>query len=85
MCDEGGVFLVRDDDGGETFGAAVGVEDVSCKLVSMWVYSGRGRGAVHCSRTSCRDPGLVLSATFVAKNVINSEILLSLVLLSFPG
>ncbi len=82
MRDERWVVLVADDDAGDAFGAAVGVEGVCCRgrggvrggFGCLWVEGGGGRreGGVHFSSMSCRWPGLVRSATVLLKRVMNS-------------
>ena len=72
---ERGVGVVGDDDAGDAFGAAVGVEGVICRTISLppsrCVYL-RCRHAVPCSSTSCRCPGRVRSATVLLNSVMNS-------------
>jgi hypothetical protein len=73
---EGGVLVVGDDDAADAFGAAVRVKGVVCDDLVLELVGVMQRWrlceVVPCSSTSCRCPGFVLSATVLAKRVMNS-------------
>lgn len=73
MCDERGVIMGADDDAADTFRATVGVERIFCVGYINFMNRRRGDLCVPCSSTSCRCPGLVLSATVLLNIVMNSE------------
>jgi hypothetical protein len=76
VSDQRGVVVVGDDDAGDAFGAAVGVEGVVCflckKVFRVISSFNRIAGDVPCSSTSCRCPGRVRSATVLLNRVMNS-------------
>lgn len=76
MGDEGWVVGVANDDTGDAFGAAVGVEGVgfSCALGTTFAFIVRqvkSDGCSHFSSTSCLWPGRVRSATVLEKRDMN--------------